>query len=115
MNDYTDSETNMIFTEDLKNVIFLVDNNDTHLDLLIKMLKKYFYFNCFSFIFITNNISKNRFHSQNQSLRFGTFIFGPIVMRLIHNLGDSDLAIKLFKDPVSYYSFNSISNLIIVM
>jgi hypothetical protein len=67
MNDYTDSETNMIFTEDLKNVIFLVDNNEIHLDLLIKMLKKYFYLNCFSFILMTNNISKIGFiHRTNR-------------------------------------------------
>ena len=51
-----------------------------------------------------------RFHSQNQSLQFGTFVFGPLVMRLFHNLSAPDLALKLFKDPVIFkllliYSF----------
>lgn len=41
MSEYTDSQTNMVFTEDLKNVIYLVEDNQKDLDLLIKMIKKY--------------------------------------------------------------------------
>ena len=48
-----------------------------------------------------------RFHNQNQSLQFGTFVFGPIVMRLLHHLSKPELALKLFKDPVVFESLNS--------
>ncbi|XP_017776862.1 PREDICTED: pentatricopeptide repeat-containing protein 2, mitochondrial-like [Nicrophorus vespilloides] len=76
MHDYTsDDSKNMIFTEDLKNMIHLAENDDV--DLIIKMM--------------------NRFNEQNKQLRFGTFVFGPVVMRMFYYLNKPDEALKCFK------------------
>ena len=42
---------------------------------------------------------------QNSTLRFGTFVFGPVVLRMIHHLKKPDLGIQLVKDSVSYFIF----------
>lgn len=39
-----------------------------------------------------------RFASQEKELRFGTYVFGPVVMRLFHFIGDENSALELFKD-----------------
>lgn len=41
----------------------------------------------------------NRFNVQNKEVRFGNFIFGPVVMRLFYHLKTVDLALKCFGDP----------------
>ncbi|XP_064110503.1 pentatricopeptide repeat-containing protein 2, mitochondrial-like [Macrobrachium nipponense] len=53
----------LIFTEDLKNAIHLAECEDD-MSLVIGMAKK--------------------FNSQNVGLRFGVYIFGPVVMRMFH-------------------------------
>jgi len=40
-----------------------------------------------------------KFNSQDKELRFGTFIFGPVVMRTFYYLDEPDLAFTAFKDP----------------
>ncbi|XP_044265065.1 pentatricopeptide repeat-containing protein 2, mitochondrial-like [Tribolium madens] len=69
---------NMIFTEDLKNMIYLAENDDD-IDLVIKMAKK--------------------FNSQNKELRFGNFVFGPVIMRMFYTHNKPDLALECFKAP----------------
>ncbi|XP_062553584.1 pentatricopeptide repeat-containing protein 2, mitochondrial-like [Armigeres subalbatus] len=72
------STTNMVFTEDLKNIIHLADNTDEDKKLLVDMIDKY--------------------NSQAQELRFGNYIFGPVIMRALYSMKDPALAFKLFKD-----------------
>ncbi|KAG7189427.1 hypothetical protein KM043_017130 [Ampulex compressa] len=69
----------MIFTEDLKAMTHLLRKEERDIELLEKMLLK--------------------FNSQNKELRFGTFIFGPVVMRAFYYLDEPDIALKLFKNP----------------
>lgn len=71
----TDSKQ-MVFSEDLKNMIHLAEKEDT--PLVMKMLKK--------------------FAKQNKELRFGTYVFGPVVMRMFHYIGDEQAALECFKD-----------------
>lgn len=47
----------------------------------------------------TNYISPPRFNAQNKEVRFGNFIFGPIVMRMFHYLGDESRALECFQNP----------------
>lgn len=68
-----------IFTEDLKSMLHLVQKTPEDIELLVKMITK--------------------FNSQNKELRFGTFIFGPVVMRTFYYLDEPDLALTAFKDP----------------
>lgn len=79
MRDYSaDDSKNMIFTEDLKNMVHLTED-DNDIELVIKMMK--------------------RFNNQNKELRFGNFIFGTVVMRMFHNLNKPDEALQCFKSP----------------
>ncbi|KAJ8681557.1 hypothetical protein QAD02_017349 [Eretmocerus hayati] len=68
----------LIFTEDLKTMLHLVQKREEDLELLYEMLKKY--------------------NSQN-NLRFGNFVFGTVAMRAFYHLDEVDLALKAFKDP----------------
>ncbi|OQV19730.1 putative Pentatricopeptide repeat-containing protein 2, mitochondrial [Hypsibius exemplaris] len=74
----------LIFTEDLKNMLHLADN-DADLDMVTRMMKK--------------------FVKQNEQLRFGSFVFGPVVMRLLYHLNKADEGLKLIQDPelVSFF------------
>ncbi|XP_035919139.1 pentatricopeptide repeat-containing protein 2, mitochondrial-like [Anopheles stephensi] len=71
------SSTNMIFTEDLKNIIHLIDNTPEDKQLLKDTVMRY--------------------NQQGKELRFGNYVFGPVIMRACHHLGDADLALDLFK------------------
>lgn len=95
MNTYSEEDAQgMIFTEDLKNMIYLA-KNDGDLDLVIKMAKKCVFFMCnFS---TTSTVC--RFNAQNKQLRFGNFVFGPVLMRMFHLHNKPDLAIECFKSP----------------
>lgn len=75
----TDKPGNMIFTEDLKNMIHLVNKTPEDIDLVNKMLLKY--------------------NTQNKELRFGLFVFGPVVMRMFYHMNEVDAALQMFKDP----------------
>lgn len=77
MSEYvTDESKNMIFTEDLKNMIH-ISETDKDIELVVKMMKRY--------------------NSQNKSLRFGNYIFGPVVMRMLYIHNKADLALQCFK------------------
>ncbi|XP_049813223.1 pentatricopeptide repeat-containing protein 2, mitochondrial-like isoform X1 [Schistocerca nitens] len=67
---------NLVFTEDLKNMVHLAGENDV--ELVLKMLK--------------------RFNNQSKDLRFGTFVFGPVVMRMFYYLNKPDEALNAFTD-----------------
>lgn len=79
MQEICNSDSNMIFTEDLKSMLHLAQKKPEDLELLVKMLTK--------------------FNTQNKELRFGTFIFGPVVMRTFYYLDEPDIALTAFKDP----------------
>jgi len=80
MSEFTYSDTkNMIFTEDLKHMVHLIGDTPEDLKLIHAMMK--------------------RFNSQNRHLRFGNFIFGPVVMRMYHHLNQPKLALEAFTDP----------------
>lgn len=66
----------MVFSEDLKNIIHLAEKED--IPLVVKMLQK--------------------FSKQNSELRFGSYIFGPVLMRMFYFLEDVDTALEVFKD-----------------
>lgn len=87
------SRKNLIFTEDLKNMVHIAEKGD--LELLSKMVQK--------------------FCSQSKETRFGNFVFGknfenfffllvqrsvipgPVIMRLLHHLKEPDSALEIFK------------------
>ncbi|XP_029177136.1 pentatricopeptide repeat-containing protein 2, mitochondrial-like [Nylanderia fulva] len=83
MQEICSSDSSMIFTEDLKSMLHLAQKKPEDIELLVKMIAK--------------------FNSQNKELRFGTFVFGPVVMRTLYYLDEPDLAFTAFKDP----QFNS--------
>lgn len=75
MNGFIDERSQyMIFTEDLKNMLFLADEND--IDLVTNMIRKY--------------------NNQTTSLSFGSYVFGPVVMRMFYYLHKPDEALKMF-------------------
>lgn len=74
-----EGEERPVFTEDLKNVIYLIEGSDEDIDLLRKMTEK--------------------FACQNPNLRFGNFIFGPVIMRVLHQLKKPELALEFLRDP----------------
>lgn len=80
MRDFTSEDSkNMVFTEDLKNMVYLANDSDEDLSLLETMIIK--------------------FNHQNQELRFGSFVFGPVVMRTYYLLNKPVEALKIFKNP----------------
>lgn len=78
MQEICDTDSSMIFTEDLKSMLHLAQKKPEDIELIVKMLTK--------------------FNTQNQEMRFGTFIFGPVVMRTLYYLDEPDLALTAFKD-----------------
>jgi len=78
---------NLIFTEDLKNMVHISEPADV--ELLSQMIEK--------------------FCSQSKEVRFGNFVFGPPVMRLFHHLKDCDSALKLFKNESLHGFFDQLA------
>ncbi|XP_071567711.1 pentatricopeptide repeat-containing protein 2, mitochondrial [Temnothorax nylanderi] len=79
MEEVCNTDSSMIFTEDLKSMLHLAQKKPEDIELLVKMLTK--------------------FNNQTKEMRFGTFIFGPVVMRAFYYLDEPDLAYTAFKDP----------------
>ncbi|KAK8732876.1 hypothetical protein OTU49_006970 [Cherax quadricarinatus] len=67
----------MVFTEDLKSAVFLAEATEKDLSLVLEMAKK--------------------FNQQYQGLRFGAYVFGPVVMRMYHYLNQPDAALAALK------------------
>lgn len=72
-----DSPKSLIFTEDLKNMLHLIESKD-EIEMLRLMIRK--------------------FWNQSREVRFGNFVFGPVVMRMFHSLNDAEGAISFFND-----------------
>ncbi|KAI5635111.1 pentatricopeptide repeat-containing protein 2, mitochondrial [Phthorimaea operculella] len=79
MNEFVTDPKNMVFTEDLKNMVHIAEPSD--LNLTLEMVKK--------------------FNTQNSEYRFGSFVFGPVVMRMFHFLDAPTEALKCFNDPAN--------------
>lgn len=79
MEEVCNADLGVVFTEDLKSMLHLAQKKPEDIELLIKMLTK--------------------FNSQSKEMRFGTFVFGPVVMRTFYYLDEPDLAFTAFKDP----------------
>ncbi|GBP13894.1 Pentatricopeptide repeat-containing protein 2, mitochondrial [Eumeta japonica] len=77
MFEFVQESKNMIFTEDLKNIVHIAEPSD--IELVKKMIKK--------------------FNTQSIEYRFGSFVFGPVVMRMFHFLDAPNDALECFEDP----------------
>ncbi|XP_057320441.1 pentatricopeptide repeat-containing protein 2, mitochondrial-like [Microplitis mediator] len=95
MHESVADEKAMIFTEDLKAVLHLTEKKPEDIELLVKMLEKY---NC-----------------QNAEMRFGTFKFGPIVMRALHYMNEPDIALDLFMNTKYDEFFNQLSSFLVLL
>lgn len=96
MNEFADCVSNsMIYTEDLKHMIHLTDNIDSDLALVKKMILK--------------------FSEQNSEMRFGSFVFGPVVMRMYHHLNQPMEALELFKTLENNGFFDQLVSYQIIM
>ncbi|KAI4467425.1 pentatricopeptide repeat-containing protein 2 mitochondrial [Holotrichia oblita] len=73
----TEESKNIIFSEDLKNMIHIA--TDADIEIVINMMKK--------------------FNKQNKELRFGNFVFGAVVMRMFYVLNKPKEALECFKSP----------------
>ncbi|KAK7579627.1 hypothetical protein V9T40_000256 [Parthenolecanium corni] len=69
----------MIFTEDLKQFIHVTSGSDEQLSLAVQMMEK--------------------FHQQNAQLRFGSYHFGPVVMRMYYLFNKPDEALQAYYNP----------------
>lgn len=67
---------NMIFTEDLKNAVHLATTEED-VSLVLGMAKK--------------------FNTQHSGLRFGAYVFGPVVMRMFYHLNQPDQMLQALK------------------
>lgn len=85
----------MVFTEDLKHVAYLCEDKDSDIELVVKMMK--------------------RFNQQNKELRFGTFVFGPVALRLFYHLKKPDIVIQLLRDQELDGFFDQFSSYQIAM
>ncbi|XP_015109845.1 pentatricopeptide repeat-containing protein 2, mitochondrial [Diachasma alloeum] len=72
-------EKSLIFTEDLKALLHVVEKSPDDINLLKTALEK--------------------FNSQDNDIRFGTFKFGPVVMRAFHYLNEPNVALETFRNP----------------
>lgn len=88
MKEIVNDENSVIFTEDLKAMAHLVSSESEDLDLFVKMIYK--------------------FNSQSKELRFGNYVFGPVIMRAFNFVDRPDLALSTFLDPnlTSFYDQN---------
>ncbi|XP_026320615.1 pentatricopeptide repeat-containing protein 2, mitochondrial-like [Hyposmocoma kahamanoa] len=86
MKDFVADPKNMVFTEDLKNMVHMAEPTD--LELVVNMIKK--------------------FNTQNTEFRFGSFVFGPVVMRMFHFLDAPTEALLCFNDPANSGFFDQL-------
>lgn len=85
----------LIFTEDLKTALHLAEKNSDDIELIKNLLIK--------------------FTSQNSEVRFGSFKFGPVVMRTFHYLNEPQMALELFMDPKFTTFFNQMTSFMILL
>ncbi|CAK9817214.1 Pentatricopeptide repeat-containing protein 2, mitochondrial [Anthophora quadrimaculata] len=85
MKELCEQERGAIYTEDLKAMLHLVQDTDEDMDLLIKMLEKYVQLK----------------HEQ----KLGTYVFGPVVMRMFYYLNQPQRALAAFENNILSSSF----------
>lgn len=90
-----EGKNKMIFSEDLKNSIFLVSNEPEDVALLKQVISKY--------------------TEQTNDINFSTYQFGPVVMRLLYLFGDSELAYNMLMDDKYKEFFNQERSFLITM
>lgn len=90
----SDSAKNLIFTEDLKNMLHIAESPQD-IELLQLMITK--------------------FVTQSSDVRFGNFVFGPVVMRMFHGLKDADNALRFFKDEKMLGFFDQLASFQIIL
>ncbi|XP_046817804.1 pentatricopeptide repeat-containing protein 2, mitochondrial-like [Vespa crabro] len=95
MQEIVNNEVSVVFTEDLKAMSHLVTDNADDLDLFVKMIYK--------------------FNSQNKELRFGNYVFGPVIMRAFNYVNRPDLALSTFLDPNLTSFFNQSMSYTVLM
>ncbi|XKL68458.1 hypothetical protein PGB90_003949 [Kerria lacca] len=93
INTQDNNNNRIIFSEDLKLIIHVAQSED--LILVENMMKK--------------------FNKQNQYLRFGSYNFGPVVMRMYHYLNRPEEALKIYYDEQLEGFFDQLSSVIILM
>ncbi|EFX90291.1 hypothetical protein DAPPUDRAFT_299902 [Daphnia pulex] len=80
------SSSNLIFTDDLKTMVNLAENTPEDIQLLEQMIEK--------------------FHSQSTGLRFGTFVFGPVIMRFLYSINETKALLSLLRNPKTVTLFD---------
>lgn len=56
-----------------------------------------------------------RFHNQSSGLRFGTFVFGPVIMRFLHSVNQPNEVLALLKNPKTVSLFDQFMSYQIAM
>lgn len=79
MKEICDKEDGVVFTEDLKAMIHLAQSNEEDLKLVTEMLKK--------------------FTNSKTNMQFGSYVFGPVLMRMLYYLNEPQKALDIFKNP----------------
>lgn len=96
MKEFTEdnSPKSLIFTEDLKNMLHLVESKE-EIEMVRLMIRK--------------------FCTQSREVRFGNFVFGPVVMRMFHSLKDSESAMSFFHDEAITGFFDQLATFQILL
>ncbi|XP_053973953.1 pentatricopeptide repeat-containing protein 2, mitochondrial-like [Hylaeus volcanicus] len=74
------AEDGVVFVEDVKAMLHLAQNNDDDIKLVTQLIEKYV--NCI------------------KDQKFGSYVFGPVVMRMFYYLNKPEAALSLFQNPL---------------
>ncbi|XP_076293301.1 pentatricopeptide repeat-containing protein 2, mitochondrial [Lasioglossum baleicum] len=95
MKEVCDSTDGVIFTEDLKAMLHLIQKNEDDLVLIRKMIEKY--------------------QASNKDLKFGSYVFGTVVMRMYYYLNEPKTALDTFNEVSQTSLFNQRTSVNILM
>lgn len=95
MKEVCESADGVIFTEDLKAMLHLIQKNEDDLKLINKMIEKY--------------------QVSNKDLKFGSYVFGTVVMRMYYYLNEPKIALDTFKNSMDTKLFNQSTSMNILM
>lgn len=95
MKEICQKDDGIVFTEDLKAMIHLARPNEQDMSLLNDMLKKYI--------------------QKHEESKIGSYVFGPVVMRMYYHLNQPQYALQAFENEVLRNSFNYRSSFRILM
>lgn len=95
MKEICEKDDGVIFTEDLKAMIHLAQPNEQDMTLLNDMLKKY----C----------------QKHEVNKIGSYVFGPVVMRMYYHLNQPQYALQAFENDILNNNFNYRSSFRILM